>query len=162
MNNRNYNVFASVYLGLGTNLGNKEENIEIALKNIEKQIGKILSRSAFYSSEPSGFESENMFLNCAVEISTSLQPYELLTKTQLIEKEMGRLEKSDASGYSDRIMDIDVLFYGNLIVDDVPTLVIPHPFVQQRDFVLQPLSEIAPDYVHPVLCKTIMQLLNVL
>ena len=159
MNNRNENILVTVYLGLGTNLGDKKKNIEVALRKIEKQIGKIISLSAFYVSEPFGFDSNNLFLNCAVEIKTRLSPYKLLTITQLIESEMGRLTKSYLNGYADRIIDIDILFYGDSVIHDAPTLIIPHPQIQQRDFVLKPLAEIAPKLMHPVLNKTISQLL---
>lgn len=160
MNNKSNTVFAPVYLGLGTNLGNKEENIALAVEYIKKQIGNIRSQSAFYVSEPFGFEFDNLFLNCAVEISTTLLPHELLATTQLIEKEMGRLIKSNSKGYSDRIIDIDILLYNKLIINNPPELVIPHPLMQERHFVLKPLSEIAPTFVHPVLNKTIAQLLR--
>lgn len=159
MNNINGNILVTVYLGLGTNLGDKKKNIEVALRKIEKQIGEIISLSAFYVSEPFGFDSDNLFLNCAVKIKTTLSPYKLLTITQLIESEMGRLTKSDLNGYGDRIIDIDILFYGDSIIHDAPTLTIPHPQIQQRDFVLKPLAEIAPKLMHPVLNKTISQLL---
>lgn len=152
------NILTTVYLGLGSNLGDKQINIEMALKNIEKQIGDIVSLSAFYMSEPVGFDSKNMFLNCAVSLKTKLSPYELLAKTQIIEKEMGRLNKSDTYGYSDRIIDIDLLFYDNAVINNPPTLVIPHPHIAQRLFVLDPLAEIAPDFTHPVLKKTIVQM----
>lgn len=160
MNHQVGNINTCVFLGLGTNLGSKRENIELALENIEKQIGNIVSQSAFYSSEPLGFKSDNLFLNCAIEITTTLLPYQLLTKTQAIEKAMGRMNKTDSSGYSDRIMDIDILLYDSEIVNDVPKLIIPHPLIQERDFVLKPLVEIASDFIHPVLKKTIHQLLN--
>lgn len=162
MKEQKSNIFTHVYLGLGTNLGNKRENIELALENIEKQIGNIVSRSAFYSSEPLGFESDNLFLNCAVEIKTTLLPHELLKETQAIEKTMGRINKTDSSGYSDRIIDIDILLFNNEIINDAPKLVVPHPLMQAREFVLNPLSEIAPEFVHPVLNKSVLQLLEVL
>ncbi len=161
MNNlKTNNILSHLFLGLGTNLGNKKENIEIALEKIEMQIGTIVSLSAFFVSEPLGFKSDNLFLNCAVEVETTFSPLEVLNKTQLIEKEMGRLQKSMSNNYSDRIIDIDILFYNNIIYNDSPTLIIPHPHIQKRLFVLKPLSEIAPNYVHPVLNKTVLQLLK--
>ena len=160
MNNKHRTVFASVFLALGTNLGNRKQNMETAIENIEKQIGTIIAQSAFYSSEPFGFESDNLFLNSVVEVSTSLLPSELLAKTQLIENQMGRTSKSDESGYSDRIIDIDILLYNKEVIDNKPELVVPHPEMQNRDFVLKPLAEIAPSFVHPVLNKTISELVD--
>ena len=153
-------VFAPIYLGLGTNLGNREQNMETAIKNIEKQIGTIISQSAFYSSEPFGFESDNLFLNSVVKVHTSLLPYELLATTQQIEIEMGRTVKSDTNGYTDRVIDIDILLYNQKVIDNAPHLVLPHPEMQKRDFVLKPLAEIAPHFVHPVLNKTISELVE--
>lgn len=160
MINKHKTIFASIYLGLGTNLGNRKQNMETAIENIEKQIGTIIAQSAFYSSEPFGFESDNLFLNSVVEVSTSLLPSELLAKTQLIENQMGRTSKSDESGYSDRIIDIDILLYNKEVIDNKPELVVPHPEMQNRDFVLKPLAEIAPSFVHPVLNKTISELVD--
>ena len=161
-NAQDNNQLNLVYLGLGTNLGNKKENIELALIKIEKQIGKVISLSAFYSSEPFGFESDNMFINCAVKIKTTFTPQELLVKTESIEKEMGRLHQSNPNGYADRIIDIDILLYNHLVVNESPDLIIPHPHIHERDFVLIPLSEIAPELIHPLINKTILELLNAL
>ena len=150
----------SVFLGLGTNLGDKKKNIELAFDKIEEQIGNITSISALYLSKPQGFDSENLFVNCAIHIQTPLKPTEVLSETQSIEKDMGRKDKSEDIGYADRIIDIDILFYNNLIINNSSTLIIPHPHIQERDFVLKPLSEIAPDLIHPVFNKSIEELLN--
>lgn len=160
MINKHKTVFAPIYLGLGTNLGNREQNMETAIENIEKQIGTIISQSAFYSSEPFGFESDNLFLNSVVEVSTMLLPSELLAATQQIESEMGRTVKSDVNGYTDRVIDIDILLYNKKVIDNFPSLIVPHPEMQKRDFVLKPLAEIAPHFVHPVLKRTISELVE--
>lgn len=150
----------SVFLGIGTNLGDKKKNIELVFDKIEEQIGNITSISALYLSKPQGFDSENLFVNCAIHIQTPLKPTEVLSETQSIEKDMGRKDKSEDIGYADRIIDIDILFYNNLIINNSSTLIIPHPHIQERDFVLKPLSEIAPDLIHPVFNKSIEELLN--
>ena len=134
--------------------------METAIENIEKQIGTIIAQSAFYSSEPFGFESDNLFLNSVVKVHTSLLPYELLATTQQIEIEMGRTVKSDTNGYTDRVIDIDILLYNQKVIDNAPHLVLPHPEMHKRDFVLKPLAEIAPPFVHPVLNKSISELVD--
>lgn len=154
------NIFHSLFLGLGSNLGNKEENIEYALNKIEEQIGDVVSLSALYFSKPVGFQSNNQFINCAAIISTTLLPDKILSITQEIEIEMGRTEKSLNKEYKDRIIDIDILFYDQEVMEQAPTLVIPHPHLHEREFVLKPLSEIAPCFIHPVLKKTVQQLLD--
>ena len=137
-----------VYLGLGTNLGDKPLNLNNAVKALSVEAGSVLSVSSFYASIPWGFESENEFLNAVVLVETNLTPFVLLAKTQEIEREMGRNAKT-ISGYEDRTIDIDILLYDKLIVDQ-PTLKIPHPFIVKRDFVRIPLLEIAPEIVDPV------------
>lgn len=131
----------TVYLGLGSNLGDKAANITLAVQNIEEQIGHVVRQSALYVSEPWGFESENNFVNAVVRCETSLSPHKLLRATQRIERQMGRKQKSHDGIYHDRIIDIDILLYDNLTID-TPTLKIPHPLMQQRDFVMIPLREI--------------------
>lgn len=149
----------TVFLGLGTNLDDKEANMYQALKNIDERVGKVIACSAFFSTEPFGFESENSFLNAACKIETILSPLEVLEYTQVIEREMGRRSKSYNKEYKDRIIDIDILLYDDLIVE-YPQLVIPHPEMHKRTFVMQPLAEIATDIVHPSLRKTIGELLG--
>lgn len=131
----------TVYLGLGTNLGDKENNLKTAVKEIDKRVGKVVSLSAFYVTEPWGFSSENSFLNAACSVETSLSPFEVLSVTQEIERELGRLKKSVGGNYSDRPIDIDILLYDDLHID-TPTLTIPHPLMYEREFVQKPLSEI--------------------
>lgn len=147
------------YLSLGTNLGNKEENLHTAMILIEEQIGGITSQSALYVSAPWGFSSENTFLNNVVVVQTSLTPETLLDTTQDIERTLGRTHKSMNGQYADRLIDIDVLFYDQRIIH-TSTLTLPHPLMHRRLFVLEPLCEIAPTFIHPVLKKDIRTLCN--
>ena len=131
----------TVYLSLGTNLGDKEANLTLAIKEIERRIGTIGAQSAFIPTEPWGFVSENSFLNAAVRVVTALSPEKLLQETQQIERFMGRTQKSNGGQYHDRVIDIDILLYDDLSLS-TPTLTIPHPLMNERDFVLIPLKEI--------------------
>ena len=139
----------TAYLGIGTNLGDKAVHIRRAVELIGQRVGTVLAVSSFYQSEPWGFVSDNRFLNVAVQVATSLSPMELLHETQSIEKLMGRTEKT-TSTYADRIIDIDILLYGQMVLD-TETLKIPHPLLPERDFVVIPLAEIAPQLIHPTL-----------
>ncbi|MDD4516725.1 2-amino-4-hydroxy-6-hydroxymethyldihydropteridine diphosphokinase [Massilibacteroides sp.] len=147
---------AIVYFSLGTNLGDRHKNMLTAVALLAERVGKILALSALYETEPWGFDSDNPFLNVALSIETALLPMELLRLTQQIEQEMGRTEKSNGS-YHDRLIDIDLLMYDDLIINS-PLLTLPHPLMHQRIFVLQPLAEIAPDLLHPLLNVTIAEL----
>lgn len=131
----------SVFLGLGTNIGEKQTNMQKALAEIKRQIGEITSLSSFYETEPVGFESENAFLNAVCRVETILSPYEILAVTQRIERALGRTRKSINGQYHDRIIDIDILLYDNIRID-TPELTIPHPLMETRDFVMIPLKEI--------------------
>ena len=148
---------STVYLGLGTNLGDKEVQLRTAVNEIEKRIGRIMILSAFYTTIPWGFTSEHTFLNAACAVETSLNPYELLSVTQDIEKNLGRKHKSVDHHYADRLIDIDILFFDQIIIHETD-LQIPHPLLTKRDFVLKPLVEIAPDLVHPINHLTIRKL----
>lgn len=147
-----------VYLGLGTNLGDKEANLHAAVQKINERIGEVTSLSAFYVTAPWGFSSENSFLNAACCVESELPPLDILRETQAIERELGRMKKSVDGNYSDRLIDIDLLLYGDLILH-TPELEIPHPLITERRFVMEPLVEIAPDVVHPVLRKRLKELL---
>ncbi|MDE6721292.1 MAG: 2-amino-4-hydroxy-6-hydroxymethyldihydropteridine diphosphokinase [Bacteroidaceae bacterium] len=130
-----------VYLSLGTNLGDKEQNLLSAISEIGRRIGPIKAQSAFLVTEPWGFESENTFLNAAVRVETELSPIALLDETQQIERTLGRTHKTADGQYHDRIIDIDILLYDDLHIA-TPRLTIPHPHMHKRDFVLIPLHEI--------------------
>lgn len=149
---------ALVYLGLGTNLGEKEENLHKAISCITERIGRLVSLSAFYETAPWGFESQHSFLNAVIGINTEKDPEELLLATQQIEKAIGRTSKSVNHTYADRLIDIDLLLYADKEIN-CHNLVIPHPFMSQRRFVMEPLAEIAPDLQHPVLKKSMRELL---
>ena len=137
----------TVYLSLGSNLGNRKQLLLDAIEKINKKVGNVVRQSSFYETKPWGFESENLFLNAAVKVTTKLSPTDLLEVTQQIEREMGRKKKTtynfrqQTPNYSDRPIDIDILLYDDLHVD-LPELKIPHPLMQERDFVLVPLREI--------------------
>ena len=131
----------TVYLGLGTNLGDKEGNIREAIRRIGELIGEVDRQSTFLVTEPWGFESENTFVNAAIRCITSLSPFEILNITQDIERAMGRTLKSVDGQYHDRIIDIDILIYDDLHIT-TPQLTLPHPLMKERDFVMNPLKEI--------------------
>lgn len=147
---------AIVYLGLGTNIGNRRGNLVKAAALLAERVGDILALSGFMETEPWGFESENLFLNAAIKMETPLTPDELLSATQAIEREMGREKKSDGT-YHDRVIDIDILLYDNRVIEH-PGLIVPHPLMQERLFVMAPLAEIAPFERHPLLGQTFIEL----
>ena len=130
-----------VYLGLGTNLGDKRKNLNDAIRMLENLVGEVEKVSSVIETEPEGFKSDNMFLNAVVKVRTALSPFELLDITQDVEKSLGRKEKSSNGIYHDRVIDIDILLYDDINIS-TPRLVIPHPRMAQREFVMTPLAEI--------------------
>lgn len=138
----------TVYLGIGSNLGDRQALLEQAVAQIAEHIGKVTACSSFIETEPWGFVSEHRFLNGVVCVDTTLRPNALLRRTKRIERRMGRCHKTGRHGYSDRPIDIDILLYGDQIIN-THHLTVPHPLMLQRDFVLKPLLEIAPDITLP-------------
>ncbi|MDO4819259.1 MAG: 2-amino-4-hydroxy-6-hydroxymethyldihydropteridine diphosphokinase [Prevotella sp.] len=130
-----------LYLSLGSNLGDREAVLLEAVKRIDERVGKVLVRSSFYYSKPQGFVSENDVVNLVVRCSTSLSSYEVLWLTQEIERELGRTQKSHDGIHYDRTIDIDILIYGDEEIN-TKELMIPHPLMKERDFVMIPLREI--------------------
>lgn len=130
-----------VFLGLGSNLGDRQANIDRAIELISERVGEVIRRSSLIETEPWGFESENKFLNGVILCETTLTPRQVLRKTQKIERDMGRKKKTNSHLYTDRPIDIDILLYDDLTVDE-PDLKIPHPLMQEREFVMIPLKEI--------------------
>ena len=148
-----------VYLALGSNIGNGKELIEQAYALLAKRIGPITHKSALYTTAPAGFESNNLFTNSAICLQTTLSAIDVLHLTQQIEKELGRMHKSVNLQYADRSMDIDILYY-NLEQINQEDLIVPHPRMHTRRFVLEPLCEIAPTLKHPIIGKNTQYLLN--
>lgn len=133
-------MMVKCFLGLGSNLGDKENNLLNAIRLIELKIGRVIRRSKIISSAPWGFDSENSFLNMVILLETNYLPLDVLHLSQQIEKELGRTSKT-TNDYTDRLIDIDILLYDDLEVD-LPELKIPHPLMKKRDFVMLPLREI--------------------
>lgn len=130
-----------VYLGLGSNLGDCRKNLERAIRLIGDRVGQVTRQSSFIETEPWGFESPHKFMNAVILCETTRSPREVLLLTQQIERDMGRMKKSVSGGYADRAIDIDILLYDDVTIDE-PDLKIPHPLMHQRDFVMRPLNEI--------------------
>jgi 2-amino-4-hydroxy-6-hydroxymethyldihydropteridine diphosphokinase len=147
-----------VFLGIGTNLGSRESNLEQAVARIEEYIGHVINSSSIYETEPWGFEAKDEFLNMVVKVETDLTPSGTLEKILIIESLMGRV--SGQKRYSSRLIDIDILLFEDLIIDK-KNLKIPHPLLHQRKFVLVPLCELALEMIHPVLKKSIAELLEI-
>ncbi|MCI0439003.1 MAG: 2-amino-4-hydroxy-6-hydroxymethyldihydropteridine diphosphokinase [Chloroflexi bacterium] len=147
-------MFSEVYLGLGSNLGDREENIARALASL-RQISTSLTASSLYETTPQGFRDQPPFLNAVCRLWTRLDPFQLLRETQRIESEIGRRR---TFVNAPRVLDIDILLYGTLSLRS-PHLTIPHPRMAERAFVLEPLAEIAPQLRHPVLGATMRSLL---
>ncbi len=145
-----------VFLSLGTNLGDKSRNLEEALALISEKIGTVTDRSSVMETPPWGFDSPHSFYNMVIKTETSLSPTEVLHISKEIERRLGRTEKT-TQAYLDRIIDIDLVMYDNLIIR-TEQLTLPHPLFHKRDFVLEPLCEIDPDLIHPVFNKTIRTL----
>ncbi|MES5005287.1 2-amino-4-hydroxy-6-hydroxymethyldihydropteridine diphosphokinase [Prevotella disiens] len=133
----------TVYLGLGSNLGNRKAILNDTIALINERVGEVVRQSSFLETEPWGFESPNQFLNACLCVNTELAPRQLLEATQVIEREMGRAHKTMNRKYQDRIIDIDILMIDDLKIDE-PDLKVPHPLMEERDFVMIPLKEIMP------------------
>ena len=144
------------YFSLGSNLGNRDEYLDHAIRLISERIGQIVKKSSVYETDPWGFNADVPFLNRVVEAETELTPEELIREILGIEQELGRVR---GDGYTSRTIDIDILFYGDQVVS-TSDLKIPHPSIQDRRFVLVPLCEIAGRFIHPVLDTSISDLLE--
>lgn len=144
-----------VYLCLGGNIGDTRNYLQNAVAMIGRRIGRVVSQSAVYQSEPWGFNAEQMFLNQVVVAETELEPHAVLELCLQIEAELGRTRSGN--GYEPRTIDIDIVFFGQQIISQ-PDLQVPHPLMHHRNFVLRPLCDVAADFVHPVFGLTVRQL----
>jgi 2-amino-4-hydroxy-6-hydroxymethyldihydropteridine diphosphokinase len=153
----------TVYLSLGSNVGERESNLHSAIERL-RRLGEVVATSALYETEPQEFTAQPWFLNCALALETDLMPKQLLARTQQIEQELGRRRiararapDSTAQNKGPRPIDIDILLFGRTVMETAD-LVIPHPAMHERRFVLEPLAEIAPEVRHPVFKRTVREM----
>jgi len=147
---------AIAYIGIGSNLGDREANCIRAVREIASRGITVKRQSSLYETEPWGVKDQPGFINMVIEIETGLGPERLLELLKRVERDIGR---QDTYRWGPRVIDLDILLYNDLVIN-TPELQIPHPLMDRRDFVLRPLSEIAPDKVHPLLKKTVKELLS--
>ncbi|MFQ5646634.1 MAG: 2-amino-4-hydroxy-6-hydroxymethyldihydropteridine diphosphokinase [bacterium] len=150
---------AEVFLSVGSNLGNRKANCELALQRLNQKRHRVVKRSSFYRTRPLGLTDQPNFLNIVVELLTESSPWTLLSDLQRIEKEIGRRR---SVRWGPRLIDLDIIFFDRKVIKE-KRLTVPHPLIQERGFVLIPLLEIAPDIAHPVLnrpCSTLLAELN--
>ena len=141
------------FILLGSNMGNREELLNEAIEHIELRCGRVVLKSSLYESEPWGFDADVYFLNQAIAIESVLSPHDLLKELLTIEAELGRKRKENHIGYESRPIDLDIIYYDDIINND-EDLILPHPRLHLRRFVLMPICEIAPDFIHPILQET--------
>ena len=149
----------SLLLSVGGNIGDTTEQFRRLWQLLNERVGKVTVVSPYYKTEPWGFESDHAFTNAAAEVLTTLAPIEVLDATQEIERLLGRTCKSENGIYHDRTIDIDLIAYNDIVMR-TERLTLPHPLMEKRRFVLQPLYDIAPNWVHPLLHKSVRQLLK--
>ena len=148
---------ALVFLSLGSNQGIRKDNLSCSIEIMEKHLNTKIVQSRIFEYEPWGFESESHFLNMVISLESDIDPHDLLLLIKKIEKQLGRVKNGNR--YSDRPIDIDILIYDDLILSS-PELGIPHPLISERKFVLEPLCDLAPELVHPVLKERMIDLLE--
>lgn len=147
----------TVYLSLGSNLGDREANLRAAIAKLA-EVGRVDSVSSFYDTEPIELTSQPWFVNCAVKLDTEKMPRQLMAAILALEQEMGRQRKQQKGP---RTIDIDILLFGSSVID-IASLTIPHPRLHERRFVLEPLTEIAPDARHPIFKRTVREMRDAL
>ena len=147
--------YSTAYLLLGGNLGNREANLKKAIELLNDKIGKVIAISSLYETAAWGKTDQPAFLNQAVALQTNLSALEVLDLALSIEQELGRVRKDK---WGERLIDIDLILFGNEIINIPDKLQVPHPHMQDRKFVMEPLAEIAPEVIHPVLGETILSI----
>lgn len=147
---------SKVFIGLGGNIGNVQETFVKVIAIVEEKIGSVINQSSLYKTAPWGFKDQNDFLNKVICVNTNLSPADVLKNLLTIELMMGRNRNADNKN-APRTIDLDILFYDDKIIAD-DNLVVPHPRLHLRNFVLGPLAEIAPNYIHPVILKKIKEI----